>query len=70
MFGQTPGLGGFQIGMQDKGARRRRRRFIGVDTAILKQRIVVILIGQISDQSSPSYRFTGPPGMMVEIACL
>ena len=76
MFGQAAGLGVFQIGMQDKGARRTGRRLIGINPAVFRQRVKLfgvlgkIGLWKIGNQSSPSYRLTGPPGMMVEIACL
>jgi hypothetical protein len=57
--------------MQDIGAGRLRRSLVRVSPAALGQRIVILVrVGKIGDQSSPSYRLIGPPGMMVEIACL
>lgn len=71
MFGQAAGLGAFQIGMQDEGAGWPRGGFIGVNPAVFRQRVkLFVFLGKIGNQSSPSYRLTGPPGMMVEIACL
>ncbi|GAB1480407.1 hypothetical protein MASR2M74_29840 [Paracoccaceae bacterium] len=71
MFRQAAGLGAFQVRMQDEGARRSRRRLIEINPTVFRQRVkVFVFLGKIGNQSSPSYRLTGPPGMMVEIACL
>jgi hypothetical protein len=57
--------------VQHIGAGKGFGGFIGINPAILRQRVLVeLFLGKIRDQSSPSYRFSGPPGMMVEIACL
>jgi hypothetical protein len=73
VFGQAAAAVALQVGMDDPGAGRRAFAFIGVKPALRIGRqaeIVVIVLGSCGVQSSPSYRVTGPPGMMVEIACL
>jgi hypothetical protein len=71
MFGQTAIAGRFQIGVQHIGAGEGFGSFIRINPAVLRQRVILeLFLGKIWGQSSPSYRFSGPPGMMVEIACL
>jgi hypothetical protein len=71
MFGQTARAGRFQIGVQNISAGEGFGGFIRVNAAVLRQRVIVeLFLGKIWGQSSPSYRFNGPPGIMVEMACL
>jgi len=71
MFGQAAGLAGAGVGVQDNGARRQRLGHMEFFPLALARRGKVVFVAVGSDgQSSPSYRFTGAPGMMVEIACL
>ena len=69
VFGQAAGSGGFQRRMQHEGARRLRGRVAQAVPLAFREEVVVVL-GIAGDQSSPSYRLIGAPGMMVEIACL
>ena len=69
MFGHTAGAGGFQRRVQDVSARRARSRVAQALACPFGQEAVIVL-GALGDQSSPSYRLIGAPGMMVEIACL
>ncbi|MEY5038002.1 MAG: hypothetical protein RL472_1108, partial [Pseudomonadota bacterium] len=68
---------GFQIGVQHIGAGDRLcgimriLMVMRIKPAVLRQRVIVErIVGGISVQSSPSYRLSGPPGIIVEIACL
>jgi len=72
MFGQPPGLGAFEIGMQDIGAGQCGCGVMRDGPAVVKQRrvFIMVVVRKVGVQSSPSYRLMGPPGMMVEIACL
>ncbi|WP_434622191.1 hypothetical protein [Tabrizicola sp. M-4] len=71
MFGQAAGFRVADIGMQDIGPRGAGRcRAVTRIPPLQEREIVVILFRQIGNQSSPSYRLIGAPGMMVEIACL
>lgn len=69
MFRQAAGTGGFQRRVQDIGARRLRGS-VALALALTFGNEVVVVLGVAGDQSSPSYRLIGAPGMMVEIACL
>ena len=50
MLGQTPPLGGFQVGMQHIGARQRCRSVMGFAAAGLR----IIVVVEVRDYSSPS----------------
>ena len=64
---------GLHVRMQDISAGQSGRCVMQNRPAAWQVKIVIIvgvIVGQVRDYSSPSYRLIGPPGMMVEIACL
>jgi hypothetical protein len=69
MFGHAAFLGSFQVGMDDISAGQRLRGIMR-GTGARQRDVIILVFGQVRDYSSPSYRLIGPPGMMVEIACL
>ena len=70
VFGQAARPIGSDVEMEHPCPGLRDRRGTVARFPPLEERDVVIIFGVVRNQSSPSYRLIGAPGMMVEIACL